>query len=118
MTWEMSITSIPRAAMSVATSTRYWPARKPCRARPGAGAEGPARGAAPQPLHLGRHGGREAEGLAVQRHVLQDALDLWGEPHVEHPVGLVQDQDADRPARDVPTLQVVEQAARGRHEDR
>ena len=37
---------------------------------------------------------REEHGLPLTRHVAKDAVDLWLESHVEHPVGLVQNEDS------------------------
>ena len=39
------------------------------------------------------HGGREQQGLALGRHVLDDPPDIGKKSHVEHPVRLVQDED-------------------------
>ena len=40
-------------------------------------------------------GGREEEGLAVGRGLGKDPIDRGLEPHIEHPVGLIEDEDAD-----------------------
>ena len=42
---------------------------------------------------FGRHGGREEQGLAHLGQQADDALHIGYEAHVEHPVGLVDDQD-------------------------
>ena len=42
------------------------------------------------PVDPGRHGGREEHRLPLRRGVLQDRLDVLGEAHVEHLVGLVE----------------------------
>src|ERR1039458_3755891 len=43
-------------------------------------------------LDFRRHGRREEQGLARERHQLADALDVGDEAHVEHAVGFVDDQ--------------------------
>ena len=53
-----------------------------------------------------RHRGREQHGLALGRQVTEDRLDVLGEAHVEHLVGLVEDHganagDVERPATEV-----------------
>lgn len=35
------------------------------------------------------HGGREEQGLALLRNLLQDPTDIWKKTHVEHLVGLI-----------------------------
>ena len=47
-----------------------------------------------QLLYLLRHGGREHDGLASLRQLGGDGLDVLGETHVEHAVGLVEDEEA------------------------
>ena len=42
-----------------------------------------------------RHGGREERRLPLGRGLLQDPLDVLDEAHVEHLVGLVEDEEAD-----------------------
>jgi hypothetical protein len=46
-------------------------------------------------LDLRRHGGREEQRLAGEGDQLADALDVRDEAHVEHAVGLVDDEDLD-----------------------
>ena len=59
----------------------------------------------------------EEHRLALARHAPQDLLDLRLEAHVEHPVGLVEDEDADAVERDhAPVDQILEPAGR-RDED-
>ena len=61
---------------------------------------------------LGRHRRREEQRLARQRrHHLADALDVGDEAHVEHAVGLVDDEDLDAVEQQLAALAVVEQAA-------
>ena len=62
---------------------------------------------------LGRHGGREEQRLARERHQLADALDVRDEAHVEHPVGFVDDQDLDRVQKQAAAAGEIEQAAGG-----
>ena len=57
---------------------------------------------------------REEHRLALAREPLDDPVDLRLEAHVEHPVGLVEDEDLDRVERDEPAVdQVLETAGRG-----
>ena len=70
-----------------------------------------------EPLDLGREGRGEEEGLAVLRALLDDALHVGQEAHVEHPVDLVEDEDVDLVQRAVALLEVVEQAAGRRRKD-
>ena len=67
-----------------------------------------------EPIDLGRHRRREAECLPVERGHAQDALDLRREAHVEHAVGLVEDDDADRAEGCRAALEVIEEAPRRR----
>ena len=60
--------------------------------------------------------GREEHRLAVVRDAAQDLVDLRLEAHVEHPVGLVEDEDRDGVERDQPPVHQVLQPARGRDE--
>ena len=63
---------------------------------------------------LRRHGGGEEQRLAGERHELADALDVGNEAHVEHAVGLVDDEQLDAGKQKPAALEMVEQAARGR----
>ena len=59
-------------------------------------------------------GGMVAEKNSVWRvngHQLADALDVGDEAHVEHAVGLVDDQDLDAGQQQLAALEMVEQAA-------
>ncbi len=47
------------------------------------------------PLDLGRHGGREEQGLAGEGRQAEDALDIGDEAHVEHAVGFIHHHDFD-----------------------
>jgi hypothetical protein len=62
-------------------------------------------------------GGREEQGLAVGRGLGDDAVDGGLEAHVEHAVGLVQDEEADVLQRQVSALEQVLEAAGGGHHD-
>src|SRR4029077_5590306 len=62
-------------------------------------------------------GRREEQVLAPRRQQAEDAPDRLDEPHIEHPVGLVEDEDLDSAQVDRPLLHVVEQAAGGRDDD-
>ena len=61
---------------------------------------------------LVRHGGREQQRLALLRHGGDDGADVADKAHVEHPVGLVEDEDVDVRDVDAAALHVVEQTAR------
>src|SRR5581483_11224694 len=61
-------------------------------------------------------GGREQQVLALRRQQREDAPDVGDEAHVEHAVGLVEDQDLDAPEIDRLLVHVVEQAP-GRGDD-
>ena len=69
-------------------------------------------------LHdLGGHGGREEEGLLLLGEELQDPADVVDEAHVQHAVGLVQDEDL-HPAQVQKALALeVQEPARGGHQD-
>ena len=60
---------------------------------------------------------REEHGLPLLRDAAEDLLDLRAEAHVEHPVGLVEDEDADAGERDEPALDQVLETARRRDDD-
>ena len=64
-----------------------------------------------------RHRGREERRLLLGGCCLQDRLEVLGEAHVEHLVGLVEHEERDRVELQHPALHVVERAARGRHDD-
>ena len=60
---------------------------------------------------------REQQVLAARRQQREDLADVADEAHVEHPVGLVEDEDLDRArGRSCPAPTMVEQAA-GRRDD-
>ncbi len=59
----------------------------------------------------GRHGGREEQRLAGEGQHLADALDVGDEAHVEHAVGLVDDEDFHRVQKELAAFAVVPSAA-------
>ena len=59
---------------------------------------------------LRRHRRREEQGLAPRRQQLADLLDVRDEAHVEHAVGLVDDEDLHAHQHDAPALEMIEQA--------
>ena len=69
-----------------------------------------------EPPDLVREGRREQQVLAPRRQDREDLADVADEAHVEHPVGLVEDEDLDARQVDGPLAEVVEQAA-GRRDD-
>ena len=82
------------------------------RARETSTRTGLCRKAVGEALDLGRHGGREEQGLAREGQQLADALDVGDEAHVEHAVGLVDHQHLDAGEQQLAALEMVEQAAR------
>ena len=61
--------------------------------------------------------GREEHRLPVAREPPHDAVDLRLEAHVEHPVGLVEDEDLDGVEREQAAVEQVLQAT-GRRDER
>ena len=70
-----------------------------------------------QPPDLVRERRREEQVLAARRQHGEDLADVADEAHVEHPVGLVEDEDLDPRQVDRPLAEVVEQPAGGRDDD-
>ena len=64
-----------------------------------------------------RHGGREEHRLALGRDHRDDALDVGEEPHVEHLVGLVENEDANVRQVEVAAIGEVDDPARGADDD-
>ena len=60
----------------------------------------------------GRHGGREQDGLPLERAGVEDGVDVLGEAHVEHLVGLVEHDQLDGVERERAAVDVVDGAAR------
>ena len=60
---------------------------------------------------------RRTGSAAARRQVAQDAPDVGQEAHVQHPVGLVEDEHLEALQRRVGLAEVVEQPARGGHDD-
>src|SRR3989338_331933 len=58
-----------------------------------------------------RHRRAEQEGLALLREALHDALHGLQEPHVEHPVSLVEDKETDSLSAKRPPLEMVYEAS-------
>ena len=92
----------------------------------GVGGLGRARGLQPgrvleelgrQAGNLGRHGGREEQGLPTRRGQFEDALNVGDEAHVEHAVGFVDDHDLDAVQHDLAAFEQVQQAARRGDQD-
>ena len=70
-----------------------------------------------EPLDAEGDGGREEQRLPLRRHVLHDLAHLDREAHVEHAVGLVEDEHLHLLEAQGLAPQVVEDAARGAHDD-
>ena len=67
-----------------------------------------------EPRDLRRHGRREEQRLALLRQQRDDLPDVADEAHVEHAVGLVEDQDLDLVETDgAAVVEVEEPAGRG-----
>ena len=64
-----------------------------------------------------RDRGREERRLALARGRRQDRLEVLGEAHVEHLVGLVEDDDLDAVEAQAAALEVVDRPARRRDDD-
>jgi hypothetical protein len=64
-----------------------------------------------------RHGGREQRGLPGLGGVAEDLLDVVGEAHVEHLVGLVEHDRRQAAQLQRAPVDVVDRASRGRHHD-
>ena len=64
-----------------------------------------------------RQRGREEQGLLGARQVLEHPADVRQEAHLEHAVGLVEDQDLEAVELRVVVLEVVEEAPRGGDQD-
>ena len=78
---------------------------------------GPIQEAVRETLDLVRERRREQEVLAARREQREDLADVADEAHVEHPVGLVEDEDLDPREVDRPLADVVEQATGGGDDD-
>jgi hypothetical protein len=61
--------------------------------------------------------GREEQVLPSRRQDRQDPPDVADEAHVEHPIGLVEDEDLDRGEVDGALADVVKEASGRRHDD-
>ena len=64
------------------------------------------------PSDLRRHGRGQHHGLPTYRQFGDDALDVGNEPHVEHPIRLVDHQNLHADQQQCATVEQVEQAAR------
>ncbi len=62
-------------------------------------------------LDFRRHGRREEQRLAGEGQELADPLDVRDEAHVEHAVGLVDDQNLDAGHQELAALEMIEQPA-------
>ena len=63
-------------------------------------------------LHLTGPGGAEEEGLSLRWKSAHNALDLWLEAHVQHPISLIQNKVRDLMQLDLPAFQKVIQPSR------
>ena len=63
------------------------------------------------------HGGREEQRLPLDGQVLEHALDVGEEAHVEHPVRLVEHEHLQAAELGIRLLEVIEQPPRGRDDD-
>ncbi len=66
-----------------------------------------------EPENLLWHGGREEERLALAREAGEDALQVWKEPHIHHPVSLIHHKDLEIVEPGVSALHVVKEPAGG-----
>jgi hypothetical protein len=65
-----------------------------------------------EPVDFRRHGRGEEKRLARERYELDDPLDVRDEAHVEHSVGLVDDEEFDARQQELAALEMIEQPAR------
>ena len=65
---------------------------------------------------LGLKGRRKQKRLTAHRNAPNDGVDVVDEPHVEHAVRLVEDEEARAPHRHPSLPEEIEQASRGGHE--
>ena len=61
--------------------------------------------------------GGEEERLTLARAAANDPVDRGTEAHVEHPVGLVEDEDADAVERQCPARELILEPPGRRHDD-
>jgi len=87
--------------------------RRPMRRRDG-DADGIPHDRPGKGLDLRGHGRGEEKGLSLPREGVDDPPDIGKEAHVEHAVGLIEDEDLEPAEVDVPTGHVIEESARGR----
>ncbi len=83
----------------------------------GGGDDGVPLAAVGEALHLAGEGGREEEGAAVLRGLIEDGLELVAEAQVEHLVGLVQHHHAEPGGIDGLAPQVIEEPPRRPDDD-
>ena len=69
-----------------------------------------------QVAHVMRDGGGEAHGLALGRQHFGNAEHIFGEAHVQHPIGLVQHQHLQARQVDLAVFQLVDQTAGRGHQ--
>src|ERR1700746_2401952 len=67
--------------------------------------------------YLRWHRRREKQRLSRERHQLADALNIWNETHVEHAVGLIDDEKLDTRKQQSPALEMIKQPARRGDQD-
>ncbi len=65
-----------------------------------------------EPGNLWRHRGRKEQGLATRWQQSADLLDVGNKAHVEHAVGLIDDEDLHPHEHQFAALEVIEKAAR------
>ena len=78
---------------------------------------GIAQGFMGQPADVGWHGSRKQQRLPLRRHLPDDAPDIGQEAHVEHVIGLVENQYLNLGKVGVALLEVVQQSPRAGHDD-
>ena len=111
-------TSRSSLASGEATATKWWSIFAAACARLGVGVGAGVLGVGGGDAAGGaRQGGREEERLAVGRGAVDDPVDGGAEAHVEHPVGLVEDEDPDPAEGDRAAVDQVLEPAGGGDED-
>src|SRR5215470_15211443 len=63
-------------------------------------------------LNFRRHGRRKEKRLSRERYQFADPLDVGNEPHVEHAISFVDDEQLTTGQKQTSALEVIEQAAR------
>eukprot|EP01023_Acetabularia_acetabulum_P064400 TRINITY_DN8314_c1_g1_i1.p2 TRINITY_DN8314_c1_g1~~TRINITY_DN8314_c1_g1_i1.p2 ORF type:complete len:104 (+),score=17.04 TRINITY_DN8314_c1_g1_i1:61-372(+) len=69
------------------------------------------------PLDFRCQRGREEKRLPSERCQAEDPLDIGNEPHIQHPVGLIDDHDLDAGQQKLAAFEVIQQPPRCGNQD-